>query len=237
MKQIVLSLMMAWSLFSVTAAEGEPLRASTTGFYPLWENTGHIERHREVFLGTTGAQVGILDRLHLGVEPIQFLYRTPNLYAKVSLYDDGPWHVAGQVGALYLMERAGRASLSPMYTSRLDNFDYSVCLIPATLAVSHQIGDWLELHHGLTALGLMTGGPLQDEVTFGYALEAELNPLGRHAAILHAAEVGLWRHDHAILGASYRYRNTWLELRLGYFYRLRAAGTQGGPLIGLGLLL
>ena len=64
-----------------------------------------------------------------------------------------------------------------------------------------------------------------------------LNPHGRHGVTLHAADVGLWDHDLAIAGASYRYRNGWMELRLGYFYRFTKSGTQGAPIAGFGVLL
>jgi hypothetical protein len=223
-----------------TAALADPastVRHTTTGFYPLWENTGRIERHQDVYLGTSGMQYGVLDRFHVGFQPLHFLYRAPNLYAKIRLYDEGAWHVATQVEGLYLMDQAGRATLSPMYTSRLDNVGFAVLLLPVSVAVTTDIGGWLELHQAVTALPLLTKGPLENETSFGYSLVAELNGKGRHGVSLHFSEVGLWRHDFAVLGASYRYRNDWLEFRLGYFYRMRSVGTQAAPLISLAFLL
>jgi hypothetical protein len=40
-----------------------------------------------------------------------------------------------------------------------------------------------------------------------------------------------------VAGASYRYRNSWMELRLGYFYRFGKSGGQSAPLAAIGVLL
>ena len=91
----------------------------------------------------------------------------------------------------------------------------------------------------LAVTNLNDGGPgsLRTAVTAGYSAVAELNPHGRHALSLHGGEVGFWAHDLAVAGASYRYRNGWMELRLGYFYRFSKSGGQSAPLAAFGVLL
>ncbi len=219
------------------APEDSP-RPSTAGFYPIWENTGHIEKHREAYIGTNGAHFGIANALHVGVQPIHFLYRTPNVYAKVSLKSTRDWRVSGTVGAYYLLNEASRSFFSPMYTSRLDNPDFAVMMIPATLSATTLISDWLELHQSATWLTLRsTDEYLPTQGYLGYTATAELKARDRHSVLLHVGEIGFWDHDFGNVGASYRYHNTWLEFRLGYFYRFRQDGMQNSPLIGLGLLL
>lgn len=224
------------------AAEAPPepeevLRHDTTGLYPIWESTGFVEQGGAVRLGTTGAQVGIVDVLHLGVQPINFIQRAPNGYAKLALLTTGRWRVAAQAGAFRLLPGATRDLFSPMYASRLDNPDFAVTLVPVSVSASLEVARWLEVHQTLTGLGVLAPGHLRSAVTPGYSLVVELNPAGRHGLSLHAAEVGLWAHDMAIAGAAYRYRNRWLELRLGYFYRLTRSGLQSAPIAALAVLL
>ena len=224
-------------LLCAGAALADEVRPDTTGFYPLWENTGHIEKSGDARLGTTGAQVGLGDFAHAGVLPINFIYRSPNGYVKFAALRTERWSVAVQAGGFRLLPGASSASFSPMYSSRLDNKDFGIVLIPISVSASAEIAPWLELHQTITALGMLTAGPLVNGVTPGYSAVAELNPKGRHAISLHAGEVGFWAHDLAIAGASYRYRNSWLEVRLGYFYRLTKSGGQNAPLLALGVLL
>lgn len=221
-------------LLSLAARAGRP---DTTGFYPLWESTAHIERAGDLHLGSNGLQAGIGDALHVGVQPVLFAYRAPNAYLKVALPSLGRVRLAAQAGAYELLPGASSALFSPMYSSRLDNRDFALTLLPVSLSASVEFGEWLELHQTITALGLFTSGPLRNGETPGYAAVAELNPHGRHGLSLHAGEVGFWNHDLAHAGASYRYRNEWLEFRLGYFYRFGKSGAQAGPLASLGVLL
>jgi hypothetical protein len=214
------------------------LRNATEGFHPIWENTANIERHQEAYIGTNGAHYGILDRMQLGVQPVNFIYRSPNIYGKVRLLDTGDWHFATQVGAFYLMSEASRAFFSPMYSSRLDNPDFSVMLVPVSAIASTRVSDWLEVHQTLTGLTVYSPqGALKPMTYFGYAGTAEFKTRERHSMLLHASEVGFWNHDFSLLGISYRYHNTWMELRVGYFYRMRPEGMQSSPLIGFGFLI
>jgi hypothetical protein len=221
----------------IAFADDAPIRPDTTGFYPLWEGTAHVEANADVHLGTTGAQIGIGDLAHVGVQPINYLFRTPNAYVKVPFFDSGGWYVAAQVGGYRLLEGASRAFYSPMFSSRLDNPDFAVNLVPVSLSMSVEITRWLELHQTLTGLGIVASAPLANEVKVGYAAIAEFLPHEHHAISIHAGEIGFWAHELAYVGASYRYRSGWLELRIGYFYRFTPEGAQGGPLVGIGVLL
>jgi hypothetical protein len=213
-------------------------RPSAEGFYPIWENTGFVERHREMYIGTNGAHYGILNVAQIGVQPINFIYRSPNAYAKVQLARGDQWRLSGQIGAYYLMSEASRAFFSPMYSSRLDNPGFSVYLMPVSLTATHQVSDWLELHQTATALGVhSSSGRLPAQAYLGYSVVAELKARARHSVLLHAGEVGFWNHDFSLLGTSYRYHNSWMEFRLGYFYRMRPNGMQASPLIGFGLVI
>jgi hypothetical protein len=188
-------------------------------------------------VSTTGAQVGIRDFAHVGVMPLYFIDRTLNGYLKVVLPAPARWHFAAQASAYRLLEGASHAFFSPMFTSRLDNTDFAVNLIPVSFSASYDAASWLELHQTLTSLAVLAPGHLQSRVTPGYSVAAEVNPRGRHGLTLHAMEVGLWSQELAVAGASYRYRNGWMELRLGYFYRFTPAGVQGSPLASFGVLL
>ena len=227
----------AMFLLCAGSALAQELRHDTTGFYPVWENTGYVERSGDARLGTTGAQVGLGDVAHAGVQPLNFIYRSPNGYLKFALFRSERWHVAVQGGGYRLLEGASRASFTPMYSSRIDNPDFAILLIPLSVSVSAEIAPWLEVHQTLTALGVISSGPIRNGITPGFSTVAELNPHGRHAISLHGGEVGFWAHDLAVAGASYRYRNSWMELRLGYFYRFGKSGGQSAPLAAFGVLL
>src|SRR5947207_2761640 len=210
---------LAAALCAAGPALADGLRADTTGFYPMWENTGHVERAGDLRIGSTGAQVGIAGLAHAGVQPINFIFRSPNAYAKVALFRSARWSIAAQAGGYRLLPGASEAFFSPMYSTRFVNRDYGVTLVPVAVSASAEIASWLELHQTFTALGTFNSGPLRNGITPGYSAVAELNPHGRHAISLHAADTGLWQEDIAFAGASYRYRNGWMEARLGYFYR------------------
>lgn len=225
-------------LFSLPVfSDTSDLRASTTGFYPLWENTAFVEKGGDAFFGTYSGHVGILGRANIGVAPIHFAYRTPNVFVKSRIWNNDSFFVSGQVGAYYLLERASRSSMSPDYTSRLDNPDFTMTLLPISLATTYRLDDWIDLHQTVTSLWITSSGPVDNQMSLSYSFVAELLPVGRHSLNFHWTDVGLWNHDNTILGTSYRYRNTWVEFRLGYFYRIRRLGNQSGPLIGLGFLL
>jgi hypothetical protein len=217
----------------------EPLRATATGFYPIWENTGFVEsKTGNAFLGTYSGHVGLAGKVNVGIQPIFFAYRAPNGYIKAQLWESELFSVAGQVGLFHLLTGASRSSFSPMFTTRLDNPDYTVTLLPVSVSATLKLNDLADIHSTITGMGIFgSDDRLKKEAFFAYSLQVELLPKSRHALVFHWTDVGLWHHDLTVLGASYRYRNTWFEGRLGYFYRLRDLGNQNGPLIGFGFLL
>jgi hypothetical protein len=227
------------ALSTYAHADGtDGVRSSTEGFYPIWENTGFVERHREMYIGTNGAHYGIANVAQVGVEPVNFIYRSPNGYAKFALFNRGNWHVAEQVGGYYLMTEASRAFFSPMYASRLDNPDFSVVLLPVSTTATLEVSDWMQIHQTATVLGVYSNsGQLDNTAFFGYSVVAELLARARHSVLVHAGEVGFWNHDFGMTGVSYRYHNTWMDFQLGYFYRFRQDGTQTAPLVSFGILI
>lgn len=211
-------------------------RASTVGLYPLWENTGFVEHAGRGQIGTSALQIGIRDVAHVGVQPLGFAYRTPNAYTKFVLARGGELQLALQVGVHVLLEGAATSAFSPLYASRLDNHDFRMYLVPVALASTWILNDWIHLHQTFTAMTVAGGGAIQTEVIPTYSLVAEFFAFQNHSLGLHASEVGFHRHDYYLAGFSYRYSSSWFEARLGYFYRFREIGTQGGPLLSVGIL-
>src|SRR4051794_12384206 len=100
------------------AAFAEELRHDTTGFYPMWEATGYVEEAGDVRVSTTGLQVGTPLGVHVGVQPVSLIERTPNAYFKVALPSPDGWHFTAQAGGYHLLAGAGGALFSPMYSTR-----------------------------------------------------------------------------------------------------------------------
>src|SRR5687767_2598257 len=98
LRQIAVSLSCAIGTLTPTATfASDEIRPSTGGFYPIWENTSYVEKHREIYIGTNGAHYGILDRAQIGVQPINFIYRSPNAYLKFLVHQNSDWHLSAQV--------------------------------------------------------------------------------------------------------------------------------------------
>jgi hypothetical protein len=227
----------ASAFFALAGAAKADIRPNTLGFYPIWESTGYVEHAEEIYAGTSSVHLGVADEAQVGVEPLLFMYRTPNVNVKLATWNNDRWNFATHVGYFHLMEEASRSFMSPMYTSRLDNPDFAVNMAQIAGSASYHPNGWLTLHQTLTALPVFASGPLNNEVTFGYSAVAELMARHRHSILFHATEVGFWNHDQDIVGASYRYQNNWLELRFGYFYRITSEAAQSSPLISVGVSL
>ncbi len=236
--RLIFAVLLSTSAFAESNSE-----TATEGFYPIWEGTGQVEAHEQAVIGTTGAHYGILDKAQVGFYPVQFMYRTPNVYAKFRVASPAPSENlriqnAFQISSFYLMSQASRAFFSTMYTSRLDNPDFSVLLTPISLLSTWSYSNWLDLHHTATYMRISSSnGSLEKTGYFGYSAVAEFKAKQHHSMLLHAGEVGFWDHDFSTLGTSYRYQGSLIEFRLGYFYRLRAEGSQAGPNVGLGFKL
>lgn len=212
-------------------------KPSTSGFYPIWENTAFIEGHQHLYLGTTGAHFGIQNRLHLGLNIIQWVYRTPNLFVKLKTTESESFQTALTFGYFRIQERAAKGTLSPTYTTRLDNANYAVNLLPIAFSGSFTPAEWFTLHQTVTYLQVMNSGPLKNQGTLGYSATAEFQAVSQHSLLFHAIEIGLTSHDRFISGASYRYQGETFDFRLGYFYRVKSVGQDSGPLIGFGVTL
>lgn len=213
------------------------LRPNTLGFYPLWENTGYVEHDSDFYVGTNSLHMSVHRKTQIGLAPLNFVYRTPNVFAKTAFFQNDKWTVASQVSFFHLMESASRGFFSPVYTSRLDNPDFNVNIATIAVAATYRLNDRVAVHQAITAMPVIASGPLTSEVNFGYSVVAELTAKQRHSVLFHLAEIGFWNHDFAVVGSSYRYQNSWFEARLGYFYRIGIDAQQSAPMISLGATL
>jgi hypothetical protein len=207
-----------------------------TGFYPLWEETGTVIGARRGYLGIFQARYGIADRFSIGVRPLEFVFRTPNIQGKALLYRSEGLSVAAHAEFLSLMPGASAAFTTSNFVSRIENLNWSVYSIPVGASGTFRLAPWVNLH--TTAVAMTTfGRELETHTSLGVTSVVELKLHARHAFFLHGGEVGFWNHDFALVGASYRYHRGWFELRVGHFYRLTPDGRQGAPLLNLGFFL
>ncbi len=58
---------------------------ATQGLFPIWENTGVLLGPSHVYLGSGQLAAAIGSRVQLGLNPLRFAFRTPNVGVKVSL--------------------------------------------------------------------------------------------------------------------------------------------------------
>ncbi len=203
------------------------------GLYPLWETPGTVLTHRQIVLGTSNAQFGILGRLHLGISPLEMLYRVPNGHLKVSLYQSETLTAAVQLGVFGILAGADESFFSSSYTSRIANPDHTLFAIPLSGATSLAVAPWLNLHNTLTLLTVLAEAPIQNDVTVGDFVTAELMAGRHHSLFVHLGEIGFWEHDLFVLGVSYRLLVGWFEARVGYFLRFSAEGMQSNPSLSL----
>ena len=208
--------------------------SAVTPLYPLWEDTGRVLGHRRLYLGSSHLELGLLDRAQVGVRPQPFLFRAPNVHAKLRLLERGPLSVAAQLEVVVFLPGASEAFVSSNYVSRLDNTGLTVTVVPLSTSASYALRPWLHLHATATLAGIFDNGPLQERVVPGLTFVAEALALERHSVSAHLGEVGFWDHDQAVLGLSYRYRLGWFEARAGYFYRFMESGNQHSPLFAVG---
>ena len=211
----------------------ESHRYAINGLYPLWESTGLVLKHQEIAIGTRNVQIGLLNRFHIGVQPGQMIGRTPNVQFKLALVQEKSLAVATQVATYTLLPRAGESFFSPVFASRLQNDDTTVWLLPLSTSVTWAPVSWYRLHQTFTILPLLAAKHFKNRADVGYSMVHELSAHNSHALLLHAGEIGLWNHDIAYFGASYRFNYSWFELAFGYFYRLSPSGSQSSPLVTL----
>lgn len=228
--------MLALLLAAALAAPDDRAEFSKVGFYPLWENTGSTLGHRHALIGTGSFELGLGDRLQLGVRPQEFLFRSPNVHAKFQLYAQGELELSAHAEVLLLLAGATSLFTSSNFVSRIDNSRGALWLVPLGTTLTWYPAEFAALHTTLTFLSAGgTGQPYYASV--GLSTVLELRALQRHGLLLHAAEIGFWRHDLFLLGISYRLRLAWFATQLGYFYRFSRDGSQASPLLSLGVTL
>ena len=206
------------------------------GLYPLWEDTGTMLGHRHLALGLTSASVGVADRVELGFKPQTFILRVPNAFAKAALYSGHDVSVSVRLSALAVLAGAEKHFWSPTYTSTVPSNNRTLWALPLSGSATWQVQDSLRLHSSMTLMGVIGQGNVKSSVTPGTFVTAEFLALAGHSLFAHAGEIGVWDHNQWVLGGSYRFNYSWLELRLGYFYWWRKDGMQNGPLLNISVL-
>ena len=125
---------------------------------------------------------------------------------------------------------------SSNFVSRIDNSRGELWVVPLGSTLSWFLADFAALHTTLTLMSV--GGHEQPlYASLGLSTVLELRALRLHGLQLHLAEVGFWRHDLFVAGASYRFDYGWFSAQIGYFYRLTRDGRQASPLLSLGATL
>lgn len=219
------------------ASAGMSPRMAPVGLYPLWENTAHVLGHERLYVGTQAVELGLLDRVQLGGRPMSFVFRTPNLHAKVSLLRNERLSIAAHAEALVFLPGASEAFTSSNYVSRLDTRDVTLIVVPVGATASFSPVSWFQLHGTATVMGTFGNEVYEGRATVGASLVAQLLVGKHHAFSTHVGEMGFWNHDFTLVGASYRFRVRWFEAQLGYFYRFTPDGGQSSPLLSLGAYL
>lgn len=219
------------------ASSDEAPTPALTALYPLWENTGFILEHRNLYLGTSDAELGLFNVAQVGIHPLSFLFRTLNVHGKVKLLSRERLSVAAHAEVLVFLPGASEAFVSSNYISRLDTEDLMLTVVPVGTTASYALTPWLYLHGTATVMGIFDNGPYHERLVLGTHVVGEFLAFQRHSFRAHVGEVGFWNHDFNVLGVSYRYRRSWFEAQLGYFYRFMRDGRQASPLIALGAYL
>ncbi|WNG46985.1 hypothetical protein F0U60_24785 [Archangium minus] len=219
------------------ASAGMSPKLTPLGLYPLWENTGHVLGHGRLYVGTQSVEIGLLDRVQLGGRPFSFVFRTPNVHAKVSLLRNERLSIAAHAEALVFLPGSSEAFTSSNYVSRLDTRDVTLTVLPVGATASFTPVPWFQLHGTATVMGTFGNEVYVGRATVGASLVAQLLVREHHAFSTHVGEMGFWNHDFTLIGASYRFRIRWFEAQLGYFYRFMPDGGQSSPLLSLGAYL
>jgi hypothetical protein len=220
----------------VAEAPADRAGFSKVGFYPLWEGSASVLGHRQALLGTDYLELGLFDRFQVGLRPQEYLFRTPNVHGKVQLLSRGTLELSAQLEVLSLLPGATTVFTSSNFVSRIDNTRGALWVVPLGSTLSWLLADFVALHTTLSVMSVAGSvQPLYASVALSSVLE--LRALRRVAFFLHATEVGFWRHDQYVLGASFKLTFGWFYSQLGYFYRFSPDGRQASPLVSLGASL
>jgi hypothetical protein len=220
-----------------SASDGADRSAfAATGFYPLWEDTGSTLEHRQMLLGTDYFELGLGGDAQVGLRPQEFLFRTPNLHGKVRLFVRGPFELSVHAETLALLSGATSIFTSSNFVSRIDNSRGTLWVIPVGSTLSWFPADFAAIHTTLTMISV--GGRGQPYyASLGLSSVIELRALKHHGLLFHLAEIGFWRQDMFVIGASYRLNLGWCGTQIGYFYRFSPDGSQASPLLSVGVTL
>src|SRR5471030_143742 len=209
---------------------------AATGFYPLWEDTGSTLENRQMLLGTDYFELGLGGNAQVGLRPQEFLFRTPNLHGKVRLFARGPIELSVHAETLALLSGATSIFTSSNFVSRIDNSSGTLWVIPVGSTLSWFPAEFAAIHTTLTMLSV--GGKGQPYyASLGLSAVIELRALKRNGLLFHFTEIGFWRQDMFVIGASYRLNLSWFWAQIGYFYRFSPDGSQASPLLSLGATL
>ncbi len=209
---------------------------SPVGLFPIWENTGTVLRHGQIYVGSQLIGFGLVDRLQVGTHPIRDAMHTPNLHAKLLLLDEPQLQVAAHAELMWMIEGASESFTVSNFASRLSTGD-GIWVAPlgvtATLAPTRNVF----LHVTTTAQGVASKALPAAQVTLGVSGQLEWRVFQHHAISVHAAQVGLLQPDYTQVAASYRYQRWIFEGSLGYARRIYRDGGQGFPIAALGVEL
>jgi hypothetical protein len=221
---------MLLALALLAAAVSDHSAFTRTGFYPLWEDTGTTLDHRQIRLGTGYVDLGIGGDAQVGIRPQEFLFRTPNLHAKLRLLRRPDLELSVHGETLALLSGATSTFTSSNFVSRLDSSRGLLWVVPVGTTLSWFPADFVGVHSTLTAMSVAGAGrPLY--ASLGLSSVVELRARRHHALFVHLAEIGFWRQDQVIVGASYRLDLGWFGAQVGYFYRFSPDRSQASPLL------
>ncbi len=209
---------------------------ATSGLFPVWENTGELLAPSRVSLGSSQLAAAVGARFQLGLNPLRFAFRTPNLGLKLGLVTTERVKVAVAADVLWLMPGSSDAFTTSNFSTRLDTSQQSVVAVPLGLAASTALTPNLFVHTTVTQIFTVPQGKAVHTAS-GVSAVLEWRPLAHHAFSAHATEVGFWRHEFFQFGASYRYQRSIFEARAGIGYQLRADGARVVPALSAGVEL
>ena len=225
------------SWFEDKGASSSGRALSPFGLFPIWENTATVLGHGQVYLGSHLLGVGLGDRLQIGTHPVRDVMFTPNLHAKFLVFERPRLRVAAHAEVLWMTQGASQAFTVSNFVSRLSTVENAFWVAPLGVTASIAPMRGLFVHVTTTAQGVTSKALPEPQVTFGVSAQLEWRPFEHHAFTFHAAEVGLHRHDYALVGASYRYQRWIFEGSIGYARRFYRDGGQGFPIAALGVEL
>jgi len=207
---------------------------SPVGLFPIWENTAEVLDEGRFYLGSNLVGVGLPGRVQVGLHPLRAVSQIPNLHAKVLLLQRDRLQLAAHVELLAILDGASDAFSFSNFTARLT---HATWVAPVGASATWSPVEWLFLHFTGTAQAVTAQVLSEPQVVFGASARAEFRPFLHHAFVVHAAEVGFFRHDFWNAGASYRYQRWIFEGSVGLELRRYRDGFQAFPVAALGVEL